>query len=122
MPRADLLVEPCQRRACELQRCLQGNDFQESRCELEINKLIHCCEHYPTSTNCAFYAPDTRKATKQYETVRERQERQFREGLEKEKALREKSEAEVRELKAELERYRAGSGGGPSKSSDTQPR
>ncbi|CAG8525039.1 9405_t:CDS:2 [Funneliformis mosseae] len=36
--------QPCLREACQIQTCLQENDFQEARCQNAIDKLLQCCE------------------------------------------------------------------------------
>ncbi|CAB4480929.1 cx9C motif-containing protein 4 [Rhizophagus irregularis DAOM 181602=DAOM 197198] len=37
-------TQPCLREACQIQTCLQNNNFQESRCQKVINELFNCCE------------------------------------------------------------------------------
>jgi len=39
-------TDPCQKRACELQVCLQKYNFQEDRCKAEIKRLIDCCNKW----------------------------------------------------------------------------
>jgi len=36
-------VDPCQKRACELQECLQKNNYQEEKCADAIKRLVNCC-------------------------------------------------------------------------------
>nr|XP_038953321.1 cx9C motif-containing protein 4 isoform X1 [Rattus norvegicus] len=43
MPRKD----PCQKYACELQKCLQANNYSESRCQAALQELPRCCARFP---------------------------------------------------------------------------
>ena len=36
--------DPCQKYACELQVCLQRNNYQEKKCQGSITNLVRCCE------------------------------------------------------------------------------
>ncbi|GBB91596.1 hypothetical protein RclHR1_00190009 [Rhizophagus clarus] len=36
--------QPCLREACQIQTCLQNNNYQESRCQKVIEELFKCCE------------------------------------------------------------------------------
>ncbi|XP_053299308.1 cx9C motif-containing protein 4 [Pleuronectes platessa] len=40
MPQKD----PCQKQACEIQKCLQANKYVESMCEDVIREMRRCCE------------------------------------------------------------------------------
>ncbi|XP_005674087.1 cx9C motif-containing protein 4 [Sus scrofa] len=44
MPQKD----PCQKQACEIQKCLQANNYMESKCQAVIQELRKCCARYPT--------------------------------------------------------------------------
>uniref|UniRef100_A0ABD2VW21 Cx9C motif-containing protein 4 n=1 Tax=Trichogramma kaykai TaxID=54128 RepID=A0ABD2VW21_9HYME len=35
--------DPCKKLACKLQKCLQENVYQPSRCEAVIEELRQCC-------------------------------------------------------------------------------
>ncbi|KAI8379360.1 uncharacterized protein BYT42DRAFT_568512 [Radiomyces spectabilis] len=35
---------PCQKYACDIQDCLQKNNYQESKCEAQLVALRKCCE------------------------------------------------------------------------------
>lgn len=35
--------DPCQKKACDIQFCLQKNNYQESKCNREILALVECC-------------------------------------------------------------------------------
>ena len=35
--------DPCQKYACELQVCLQKNNYQENKCQEAITRLVKCC-------------------------------------------------------------------------------
>ena len=37
-------TDPCQKFACELQVCLQKNNYQESKCQEAIQRLVKCCQ------------------------------------------------------------------------------
>ncbi|XP_039343600.1 cx9C motif-containing protein 4 isoform X3 [Mauremys reevesii] len=43
MPQKD----PCQKQACEIQKCLQANNYQEARCEAVLQEMRRCCAQYP---------------------------------------------------------------------------
>ncbi|XP_053129547.1 cx9C motif-containing protein 4 [Hemicordylus capensis] len=51
MPQKD----PCQKFACEIQKCLQANNYLESKCEAVIQEMRRCCARYPKghSTSCS---------------------------------------------------------------------
>ncbi|XP_078612978.1 cx9C motif-containing protein 4-like [Branchiostoma floridae x Branchiostoma japonicum] len=36
--------DPCQRQACDIQVCLQANNYKESRCESVLRAMERCCE------------------------------------------------------------------------------
>ncbi len=38
--------DSCKKYACQLQYCLQANDYMESKCVSAINKLIKCCQDF----------------------------------------------------------------------------
>ncbi|XP_039622459.1 cx9C motif-containing protein 4 isoform X2 [Polypterus senegalus] len=35
--------DPCQKQACEIQKCLQANRYIESKCEHVIREMQRCC-------------------------------------------------------------------------------
>ncbi|XP_061105016.1 cx9C motif-containing protein 4 [Conger conger] len=35
--------DPCQKQACEIQKCLQANKYIESRCQDVIREMRRCC-------------------------------------------------------------------------------
>ncbi|OWJ99426.1 MTCP1 [Cervus elaphus hippelaphus] len=39
--------DPCQKQACEIQKCLQANNYMESKCQAVIEELRKCCARYP---------------------------------------------------------------------------
>uniref|UniRef100_A0A8D0HNP7 Cx9C motif-containing protein 4 n=1 Tax=Sphenodon punctatus TaxID=8508 RepID=A0A8D0HNP7_SPHPU len=43
MPQKD----PCQKQACEIQKCLQANNYVESRCAAVLEEMRQCCARYP---------------------------------------------------------------------------
>ncbi|KAM3968819.1 cx9C motif-containing protein 4-like [Aphomia sociella] len=42
--------DPCKRFACEIQKCLIENNFQEVRCERVFEAMRQCCIKYKTSS------------------------------------------------------------------------
>ncbi|KAK2826940.1 hypothetical protein Q7C36_017866 [Tachysurus vachellii] len=38
------MKDPCQKQACDIQKCLQANNYSESRCEDVIRAMMKCCE------------------------------------------------------------------------------
>nr|XP_023700860.1 cx9C motif-containing protein 4 [Paramormyrops kingsleyae]XP_023700861.1 cx9C motif-containing protein 4 [Paramormyrops kingsleyae] len=38
--------DPCQKQACEIQKCLKENKYMESRCEDVIREMRHCCQQH----------------------------------------------------------------------------
>jgi len=42
MPK-DKELDPCQKYACRIQTCLAKSNYQESKCQFEISKLVECC-------------------------------------------------------------------------------
>ncbi|KAF2221146.1 hypothetical protein BDZ85DRAFT_266359 [Elsinoe ampelina] len=44
---ADLKTDPpCHALACQIQDCLQKNQYDQSRCEKEIDRLYECCNAF----------------------------------------------------------------------------
>jgi len=41
MPRSK--EDPCQKPACQLQVCLQKNNYQEEKCQKVLQSLVDCC-------------------------------------------------------------------------------
>lgn len=42
---------PCQKAACEIQTCLQKNNYDQKRCEETIQKYNNCIKKYKESKN-----------------------------------------------------------------------
>ncbi|XP_039427870.1 cx9C motif-containing protein 4 isoform X3 [Corvus cornix cornix] len=38
--------DPCQKQACEIQKCLQVNNYMESKCEAVLQEMRKCCARY----------------------------------------------------------------------------
>ena len=38
--------DPCQRHACNLQDCLQKNNYQERKCQHVIDDILKCCSRH----------------------------------------------------------------------------
>lgn len=46
--------DPCKRFACDIQKCLNANNFQEERCVKYIEYLRDCCVRFKAvSTSCS---------------------------------------------------------------------
>ncbi|XP_069068254.1 cx9C motif-containing protein 4 [Pleurodeles waltl] len=39
--------DPCQKQACDIQKCLQANKYVESKCEAVIQEMRRCCALHP---------------------------------------------------------------------------
>uniref|UniRef100_A0A8C6U7U8 Cx9C motif-containing protein 4 n=1 Tax=Neogobius melanostomus TaxID=47308 RepID=A0A8C6U7U8_9GOBI len=44
--------DPCQKQACEIQKCLQANKYLESMCEDVIREMRRCCETHAVNSIC----------------------------------------------------------------------
>jgi len=42
MPKRD----PCMKQACDIQVCLQGNNYNEDKCKKFFESLTKCCEKF----------------------------------------------------------------------------
>lgn len=38
--------DPCQKQACDIQYCLQKNNYQEAKCTREVQALVDCCRKW----------------------------------------------------------------------------
>ncbi|XP_064569210.1 cx9C motif-containing protein 4 isoform X1 [Zonotrichia leucophrys gambelii] len=38
--------DPCQKQACEIQKCLQANNYVESKCEAALQEMRKCCARF----------------------------------------------------------------------------
>ncbi|XP_049882404.1 cx9C motif-containing protein 4 [Pectinophora gossypiella] len=48
--------DPCKRFACDIQKCLMENNFQEIRCDKVFEAMRQCCmKHKPVSLVCDGY-------------------------------------------------------------------
>ncbi|XP_029463052.1 cx9C motif-containing protein 4 [Rhinatrema bivittatum] len=47
--------DPCQKQACQIQKCLQANNYMESKCEVVMREMRLCCARQPrgTSASCS---------------------------------------------------------------------
>ncbi|XP_062997972.1 cx9C motif-containing protein 4 [Elgaria multicarinata webbii] len=47
--------DPCQKHACQIQKCLQENNYLESKCEAFFREMRRCCARFPkgTSVSCS---------------------------------------------------------------------
>lgn len=53
-------VDPCQKEACQIQACLQANNYKEARCEHVLQAMRKCCEKYQAESSCcAGFKPQT---------------------------------------------------------------
>ncbi|VVD01135.1 unnamed protein product [Leptidea sinapis] len=54
-------ADPCKKLACEIQRCLVENNFQEVRCSPVFEAMRQCCmKHKPISLVCDGYSLEPR--------------------------------------------------------------
>ncbi|KAL8592465.1 hypothetical protein ACOMHN_021407 [Nucella lapillus] len=58
--------DPCQRQACDIQKCLQAHHYQESQCGEVIRAMLQCCAKYGDreSVCCAGFLKSYRPPTK----------------------------------------------------------
>ncbi|KAM7160545.1 cx9C motif-containing protein 4-like isoform 3-T4 [Macrochelys suwanniensis] len=62
MPQKD----PCQKQACEIQKCLQANNYLEARCEAVLQEMRRCCAQYPKGRSicCSGFEKEEREREK----------------------------------------------------------
>ncbi|CAL9693130.1 unnamed protein product [Knipowitschia caucasica] len=46
------LKDPCQKQACEIQKCLQANKYLENMCEDVIREMRRCCKVHAENSIC----------------------------------------------------------------------
>ncbi|XP_060612301.1 cx9C motif-containing protein 4 [Anolis sagrei] len=58
--------DPCQKYACEIQKCLQANNYVESKCEAAIQEMRKCCVRYPKgrSISCSGFESEEKEKQK----------------------------------------------------------
>ncbi|XP_064525757.1 cx9C motif-containing protein 4 isoform X2 [Pseudopipra pipra] len=58
--------DPCQKQACEIQKCLQANNYLESRCETVLQEMRKCCARYSQgrSVCCSGFEREERERQK----------------------------------------------------------
>nr|XP_056715751.1 cx9C motif-containing protein 4 [Euleptes europaea] len=61
MPQKD----PCQKQACEIQKCLQANNYLESKCEAVLQEMRRCCGRYPPGRSIVCSGFELEKKEKQ---------------------------------------------------------
>jgi len=44
--------DPCLRYACDIQKCLQGNNYNEDACTVAIERLTNCCKRFDFTPLC----------------------------------------------------------------------
>jgi len=44
--------DPCLRYACDIQKCLQGNNYNENACTVTIERLSKCCKRFNYTPLC----------------------------------------------------------------------
>ncbi|XP_069749444.1 cx9C motif-containing protein 4 [Narcine bancroftii] len=55
--------DPCQKQACEIQKCLQVHHYQESKCQRVIQEMHKCCKiHASKSVCCSGFLKGEEKA------------------------------------------------------------
>ncbi|XP_024054953.1 cx9C motif-containing protein 4 isoform X1 [Terrapene carolina triunguis] len=62
MPQKD----PCQKQACEIQKCLQANNYLEARCEAVLQEMRRCCAQCPKGRSicCSGFEKEEREREK----------------------------------------------------------
>ncbi|XP_072837619.2 cx9C motif-containing protein 4 isoform X1 [Pogona vitticeps] len=62
--------DPCQKYACEIQKCLQANKYIESKCEAVFQEMRRCCARYPKgiSVVCSGFESEAKEKTNQMST------------------------------------------------------
>ncbi|XP_068061419.1 cx9C motif-containing protein 4 isoform X1 [Anomalospiza imberbis] len=58
--------DPCQKQACEIQKCLQANNYLESKCEAALQEMRKCCARYAKgrSVCCSGFEREEREREK----------------------------------------------------------
>ncbi|XP_014732666.1 PREDICTED: cx9C motif-containing protein 4 isoform X1 [Sturnus vulgaris] len=58
--------DPCQKQACEIQKCLQENNYLESKCEAVLQEMRKCCARYTKgrSVCCSGFEREEREREK----------------------------------------------------------
>ncbi|KAM9227754.1 cx9C motif-containing protein 4 isoform 2-T3 [Leptosomus discolor] len=58
--------DPCQKQACEIQKCLQVNNYMESKCETLLQEMWKCCARYPKGRSicCSGFEKEEREREK----------------------------------------------------------
>ncbi|XP_065499104.1 cx9C motif-containing protein 4 [Caloenas nicobarica] len=58
--------DPCQKQACEIQKCLQANNYMESKCETVLQEMRKCCARYPKGRSicCSGFEKEEREREK----------------------------------------------------------
>uniref|UniRef100_A0A8C4KRS3 Cx9C motif-containing protein 4 n=2 Tax=Dromaius novaehollandiae TaxID=8790 RepID=A0A8C4KRS3_DRONO len=58
--------DPCQKQACEIQKCLQANNYVESKCEAVLQEMRKCCARYPKGRSicCSGFEKEEREREK----------------------------------------------------------
>ncbi|XP_022710257.1 cx9C motif-containing protein 4-like [Varroa jacobsoni] len=46
------LGDPCQKQACDIQRCLQANHYKEALCTEAFRAMDKCCEKWAEKSGC----------------------------------------------------------------------
>ncbi|XP_026558770.1 cx9C motif-containing protein 4 isoform X1 [Pseudonaja textilis] len=59
--------DPCKKHACEIQKCLQANNYLESKCEAVFQEMRRCCAQYPkgVSLSCSGFKGVEKEREKQ---------------------------------------------------------
>ncbi|XP_044283130.1 cx9C motif-containing protein 4 [Varanus komodoensis] len=55
--------DPCKKYACQIQKCLQANNYLESKCEAIFQEMRRCCARYPKgrSTSCSGFQSEKKE-------------------------------------------------------------
>ncbi|KAL3846577.1 hypothetical protein ACJMK2_017553 [Sinanodonta woodiana] len=52
MVKKRLELDPCQKEACEIQKCLQAHNYKESACKDVLEAMRKCCENFRSDSKC----------------------------------------------------------------------
>lgn len=56
------MTDPCMKLACAIQTCLQKNNYQEEKCQAQLQNLLDCCrKNLKNSPVCEGYKNDLEK-------------------------------------------------------------
>ncbi|RWS29141.1 uncharacterized protein B4U80_10405 [Leptotrombidium deliense] len=65
------VIDPCKSKACDIQTCLQKNNYEEEQCIKEMFVMFECCKRWrEISNSCSGFSNEVIDAKiKQYSKV-----------------------------------------------------